>query len=107
MVRVLVFNQTWRKHDARSHAAKDASQFDGVSGADFEVGIAIEFDEFNRRAEERGGFFCLGHSWVGRAVSSGFAARANDKVRRASGASLPRNHPAAREFNVVGMCAEG
>jgi len=107
VVGVLILNQTWRKHDAWSHTAQNASQFDGVSGADFEVSITIEFNEFNRCTEKRCGFFCLGHSLLGRAVSSGFAARTNDKIRRASGASLPRNHTAATEFDVIGMRAEG
>ena len=91
MVGVLVFNQARREHDARPHAPENTGQFDGVSDTDFEMGVAVELDEFERRAEQRGGFFCFGGSLRGRAVGCGFAARADDKMRRAAGARLARD----------------
>ena len=75
--------------------------------ADFQMRIAVEFDEFNRRAQQRGGFFRLGHPLRRRAVGSGFAARTNDKVRRATGAGFFGDDTAAPEFDVVGMRAKG
>ena len=65
-----------------------AGEFDGVSGADFQMRIAVEFDKFNRGAEQRRGFFRFGDSLLRRAMSAGFAARTNDKMRLASGAGF-------------------
>ena len=88
MIGMLVFDQTRREHDAGPHAPDDFCQFDGVSGANFQMRIAVQFDEFNRCAEQRGGFFCLGRALFGRAVRAGFAARTNDKMRFAAGTAF-------------------
>ena len=76
MIGMLVFDQARREHDAGPHAADDARQFDGVSGADFQMRVAVQFDEFNRCAQQRGGFFRLGDALLRRAVSA--------RLRRAS-----------------------
>jgi len=78
----------------------------GVGGANFQMRIPVQFDKLNRRAKERGGFFCLGHALRRRAMSPGFAARANDKMRRATSAGFFRDDAAAPELDVVGMRAE-
>ena len=89
------------------HAADDARQFDGVGGANFKMRITVQFDKLNRCAEKCGGFFCLGNALCGRAMSPGFTARANDKMRRATGEGFFRDDAAASKFDVVGMRAEG
>ena len=66
----------------------DSCQFDRMSGANFQMRIAVKFDEFNGCAQQPGGFFRFSDALFGRAVRSGFAARANDKMRFASGASF-------------------
>ncbi len=86
---MLIFNQARRKHDAGADAPDDFRQFDGVRGADFQMRVAVEFEKFNRGAEQRGGFFCFGGALFGRAVATGFAARADDKMDRAAGAVFP------------------
>ena len=79
-----------------------------VGGADLQVRVAVEFDEFDRRTQQRGGSFRASPNALrGRAVSAGFAARADDEVRRAAGAGFARDHAAAAEFDVVGMRAKG
>ncbi len=78
-----------------------AGQLDRVSRPDFQMSVAIQFDELNRRAEERGGFFRFCDALVRRAVRAGFAARADDEMRRAAAARFPRDHAAAAELDVV------
>ena len=104
---MLVFDQTRREHDAGTNPPDDSRQFDGVSGANFQMRVAIQFDKFNRCAEKRGGFFRLGRPLFRRAVRSGFAARADDKMRLAPGACFAGDDAAAAEFDVVGMRAKG
>ena len=71
------------------------------------MSITVQFDEFNRRPEQSGGFLCLGDSLFGRAVSAGFAARANHQMRLASGLRFAGDDAAAAKFDVVGMGAKG
>ena len=68
--------------------------------------IAVEFEEFDRRAQQGGGFFRLGSALFRRAMRTGFAAGTNDKMRLASGGGFAGNDPAATEFDVVGMRAK-
>ena len=81
---MLVPGQARRQHDAGTHPPNDARQFDRVSGTGFEMGIAIQLNKLNRRAEEGGGFFRLRRSLLRRAVRRRFAARANDEMRFSS-----------------------
>ena len=69
--------------------------------------VAVEFNEFHRRTQNRRRLFRLGHPLRRFAVRCSFAARANDKMRRAAGAGFFRNDATAAEFDVVGMRAEG
>ena len=55
MVRMLVLHEARGENDARPHPAQNAGQRDGMGRPDFEVGVAVEFEEFDRRAEERRG----------------------------------------------------
>ena len=73
MVGMLVFHQTRRQHDARPPPPEQAGQFDGMSRADFEMGIAIKLDEFNGGAEDGCGFLRLGDALRRGAVSCGLA----------------------------------
>ena len=107
MIRMLVFDQARREHDTRPHTADDARQLDCVGSPNFKVRITVQFDKLNRCPEERGGFSRLGNPLSGRAVGCGFAVRANDKVRLAASTGFFRNDPAAPEFDIVGMRAEG
>ena len=77
-----------------------------MCGSHFEVGISIELDEFNRRAQQRGGFFCLRGSLYRGAMGASFAARAYHKVGRTSRAGCARNHAATSEFDVIGVGAK-
>ena len=79
----------------------------GVSNADLKADVAVEFDKLHRRAEQCRRFFRLGDPLRGRAMAGRFAARADNKVRRAAGADLPRDNAAAPELDVVGMRAKG
>ena len=107
MVRVLVLDEARRQHDGRPDPPEDARQLDRVGGADFQMGIAVEFEELERRTEQRGGPLGLERPLGGRAVRRRLAARADDQVRRPAGAGLPRDDAAAAEFDVVGVRAEG
>ena len=107
VIGMLIFDQTWGEHRAWTNAADNFRQFNGVSGAKFQMSITVQFDEFNRRTEQSGGFFRFSDSLFGRTISSSFAARANDKMRFASGMCFARNDAAAAKFNVVGMRAKG
>ena len=80
---------------------------DGVSGAKFQMGITVKFDEFNRCAQKAAAFFASAIRCFGCAMRSSFAARANDKMRFASGASFVRDDAAAAKLDVVGMRAKG
>ena len=107
MIGVLVLDEARGEDDARPHAAQHASQRDGVSRPDLEVGVSIELDEFDRGAEQRGGSLRFSDPLLGPAVRRRLAARAHDKVRRTPGASLERDHSAAAELDVIGMRPEG
>ncbi len=98
---MLVFHQTRREHRAWAHPPQDSSQLDCMSGANFQACVAIQLDKFDGRAQQRRGFFGFGGALFGRAVGSGFAARGDDQMRFASGASLARDNAAAAEFDVV------
>jgi hypothetical protein len=78
-----------------------------VSGANFQTSITVKFDKFDRRTQQSGGFFRFSDSLFRGTVSSGFAARANDKMHFASGMRFARDHATAAKFNVVGMRAKG
>ena len=70
------------------------------------MSVAIEFDEFRRCAQQRGGFFSFGGPLFGRTVGSGFTTRTDHKVSLPPQAGFPRNDTTAREFDVVRMRAE-
>ena len=69
--------------------------------------VSVEFDELDRRAEERRGSPRFCDALLRLAVRRRFAARAHDEMRRPPGKRLLRDHPAATELDVVRMCAEG
>ena len=69
--------------------------------------IAVEFDEFDRRAQERRRLFGLGGSLRRRAVGRRFAARTDDEVSLPAGPRFLRDDAAAAEFDVVGVRAKG
>jgi hypothetical protein len=71
------------------------------------MGVTIQLDKFNRCAKECSGFLRLGHALRRCAVSSSFAPRADNEMRRATGAVFFRDDATAAEFDVVGMRAEG
>ncbi len=106
VIGMLVFNDAGRQHDGRADAPDDFCQLDGVGGAHFQMRVAIEFKKFKSGAEQRGGFFGLGDALFGRAVTAGFAARADDKMCRAAGARFLRDDAATAEFDVVRMRAK-
>src|SRR5665213_4272199 len=85
MIGMLVFNQTRREYDTWANAPQNFRQFNGVRGANFQMRITVEFEKFNRGTEQRGGFFRLGGAQFWRAISSSFAARADDKMGFAPG----------------------
>jgi len=107
VVRVLVFLQTGRQYDTRTHPPQNARQFDGVSDADLKAGVPVEYQEFHGRAEESGGLFCFGDSLGGRAMRARFAARTDDKMGDAASAGFTRHHAAASELDIIGMRAKG
>jgi len=107
MVRMLILSKTWREHDARLYAPKDSRELDRMCGPDFQMSIAVEFNKFDCRAQQGGGFFCFADALFWRAMSAGFAARANYKMRLPSGAGFARDNSAAGEFNIVRMRTEG
>ena len=106
MVGMLVFNQTWREHDTRTNTTNHFRQPDGVRGANFQMRVAVQFEKFDRGAEQRGGFFRFGSPLFWSSVRAGFAARTHDKMGLAAGQGFPRDDPAAAEFDVVGMRAK-
>ena len=107
MIGMLVFHQARRQHDRRPHAPENGRQLDGVRGTDFKMGIAVELDEFQRRAQDLRGLFCLARCAVRRAVRAGLAARADDEVRRPARRGFRSAiDAAAPEFDVVGVRAK-
>ena len=86
MVRVLVLDEARRQDDRRPDPPEHARQPDRVRGADFQVRIAVQLDEFERRAEQRGSPLGLGVPLGGRAVRRRLAPRADNQVRRPAGA---------------------
>src|SRR4051794_36464724 len=107
MIRMLVLGEARGENDARPHPAQNAGQRNGMGRPDFEMGVSIEFDEFDRRAEERCGSPRFSHALLGLAVRPRSAARAHDKMRRPPSKRLLRDPPAATELDVIWMCAEG
>ena len=107
MIRMLVLGGARGENDARPHPAQNAGQRDGMGRPDFEVGVSIEFNEFDRRAEECRGSPRFSYALLGLAMRSRFAARAHDEMRRTPYKRLLRDHPAATELDVIWMCAEG
>ena len=103
MIRMLVLDQAGCEHDAGLHPAQDARQPDGVRGFDFEMGVAVQFDEFDRRAQQGCGLLRFGHTLRRRAVGTGFTAGTDDQVDRASKEAFLRDDPAAAELDVVGV----
>ncbi len=107
MIRMLILDEARGENDARPHPAQNAGQRDGMGRPDFEVGVSIELDELDRRAEERRGSPRFSDALLGLAVRRRFAARAHDEMRRTPGKRLLHDHPAATELDVIRMCAEG
>ena len=106
MIRVLVLDDGRRQHDGRPDPPEHARQPDRVRDADFQVGIAVELEELERRTEQRGAPLGLERPLGGRAVRRRLAPRADDQVRRPAGAGLQRDDAAAAELDVVGVGAE-
>ncbi len=106
MVGVLVLDEAGGQHDPRPHPTDHAREPDRVGGADFQMGVAVELDELERRAEDGGGLLGLERPTLGGAVRPGLAPRADDQVRRPAASGLGDDDPAASELDVVGMGAE-
>ena len=102
VVGVLIEGGGWGEEDARAALANDAGEGDGVGGADFEVGVAIEVEEFERCAEERGGGLGFFGALIGGAVGGGLAVGADEEVCGAAGAGFLGDDGAAAELDVVG-----
>lgn len=107
MIGMLIFTQARRQHDAWTHTADDARQFNCVGSANFKVCVSVQFDKLNRCTKKCGGFSRLGNPLLGCAEGCGFTARTNDKVRRAAGMGFFCNDAAASELDIVGMRAKG
>src|SRR5271157_583582 len=107
VIGMLIFNQTRGEHCAWTNTADNSRQFSCVSGAKFQMSIAVKFDEFNRCTQQASGFFRFSYSFSGCAMRSGFAARTNDKMHFASGMRFARDDAAAAKFDVVGMRSKG
>ncbi len=106
VIGMLIFNRTRGKHCAWTNAADNFRQFSRVSSAKLQMSIPVEFDEFNRCAQQLSGFFRFSYSLSGCAVSSSFTARTNDKMHLASGLRFAGDDAAAAKFNVVGVRAK-
>ena len=107
VIGMLIVHKRRGKHDARPHAPQDAGELDGMGSADFEMGIAVEFDEFDRGAEQGRGASGFDVRLLGRAVAARFAARADDEMGGPAGARFVGDHAAAPELDVVRVGAEG
>jgi hypothetical protein len=70
-----------------------------------DVRVAAEFDELDRGAEQRGGFFASGGALRGRAVRAGLAARADDEMRRAAGLGFSRAMTPPQPNSMSSGCA--
>ena len=82
----------------------------GAHPDDIEFGcggvIAVEFEELERRTEQRRTPLGLERPPGGSAMRRRLAPRADDQVRRPACASLQRDDTAAAELDVVGVGAE-
>lgn len=107
VVGVLVGHEGGGEDEAGPVAAEETGEGEGVRGFHLEVGVAVEFEEFEGDAEEGGGALGFGGAFGGRAVGAGFAAGADDAVHGAAGAGLGGEDAAATEFQIVGVGAEG
>jgi hypothetical protein len=106
VIGVLVFHQTWRQQDLRLHAPQYGGQSNRMRGAQLQVGISVELNYFNRRAEYFGSSLCFAYSFLRRAVSRRFSTRTDNEVCRMPGASCLRDNAPASEFNIIGMRAK-
>src|SRR6476660_7694943 len=107
MIRMLVLDDAWDKNYARPDPAQNPGQRDGMGRPDFEVGVSVELDELDSRAEKRCGFPRFYDALLRLAMRRRFAARAHDQMRRPPGKRFLHDHPAATELDVIRMCAEG
>src|ERR1051325_7531733 len=101
MIRMLVLDDAWGKNDARPHPAQNPGQRDRMGRPDFEVGVSVELDELDGRAEKRCCFlrFYAPSPWLAWRRRS--AARAHDKRRRPPGKVFCHDPPAATELDVI------
>ena len=106
MIGVLILDEAGCEDKARLEAPDRTSQFDGVCGFDFEMGIAVEINELDGCTQQGRGFFRLGHPLIRRAMRSGLTAGADDEVNVPAIARFLRDDSAAGEFDVVRMRAE-
>ncbi len=107
MVGMLILLGGRREHESRTQAAKHGGEPDGVGGFDFEVGVAVELEEFDGGTE----MFCGGLGFLRalgrRAVGARLATRADHEVHGPAGTGLAHDDATAAKFDVVGMGAEG
>src|SRR5205814_9416116 len=107
MIRMLVLDDAWGENDARPHPAQNPGQRDGMGRPDFQVGVSVELDELDRRAEERRGSPRFCDALLRLAMRRRFAARAHNQMRRSPGKRFLHDHTAASELDFVSMCGLG
>jgi hypothetical protein len=106
MIRVLILYVAWREHSHRPRAANNVGQLNCMGGANFQMRVAVKFDELNRGTKQSRRFHRFSGALFGCAFAGRVAQRTDNTVSRASGANFLGNHSAAAKLDVIGMRAE-
>ena len=108
VVGMLVLLKRRREDDGAGLVRRMMSgELDGMRGANLQMRIAIELDEFHRCAQKRGGVFGFGGAFGRCAIGPALAAGTHDEVNGTAGASFAGDDSPAAEFDIVRMSAKG
>src|SRR5262245_32243912 len=103
---MLIFDKTWRYDIRRASASQHLRQLDGVRGANLQMSIPIQFDEFAGGTQNLCAVDGFLDPPIGRAMGARLAARTDDEVSRHSTANSFGDHAATGELDVVGVRAK-
>jgi hypothetical protein len=104
---MLILGKTRGERDSRPYFSNNARKFDGVSGSDFKMAIAIELNKLDRRSQHGSRSFRFVGALPGCTVRPGLTARANNKMDFARCPTFKGDYTSATEFNIVRVRTKG
>jgi len=107
MIRMLVRRHAGGQNNCRPKSAEKACDGKRVCWAGFEAAIPVEFEKLGSGAQKLRRLFRFTGSFSRGAVRARLAARTNDKVSAAPGASRLNDNAAATKLDIIRMCAKG